>query len=176
MITRLAHTADLDAATRTAARTLLDAAFDGDFTDEDWAHGLGGMHVLCWEGDELTGHASLVQRQLLHRGRALRTGYVENVAVREDRRGRGYGAALMSTVERLIRGGYELGALSSSSDALEFYGARGWVLWRGPTSAFGPDGLVRTEEDDGGVFVLPVSAALDPDAPLACDWREGDVW
>ncbi|MFD9963910.1 GNAT family N-acetyltransferase [Amycolatopsis sp. NPDC058986] len=172
----LAHTADLDAATQIAARALLDASFDGDFTDEDWEHGLGGMHALLWEGGELIGHASVVQRRLLHQGRALRTGYVEAVAVRADRRGRGHGAALMSTVERLIRGGYEVGALSSSSDALDFYGARGWELWRGPTSVFGPAGLVRTEEDDGGVFVLPVSADLDPDAPLACDWRDGDVW
>jgi aminoglycoside 2'-N-acetyltransferase I len=35
---------------------------------------------------------------------------------------------------------------------------------------------VRTEEDDGTVFVLPVSAPLDLSGELTCDWREGDVW
>ena len=91
---RIAHTADLDDATRRAARDLLDAVFD-DLTDEDWAHALGGMHALLWEDAELTGHASVVQRQLLYGGRAWRTGYVEGVAVRADRRRSGHGATMM---------------------------------------------------------------------------------
>ncbi len=78
---RIAHTADLEASTRRAARALLDDAFD-DMTDEDWDHALGGMHALLWEGAELIGHASVIQRQLLYGGRAWRTGYVEAVAVR----------------------------------------------------------------------------------------------
>lgn len=56
----------------------------------------------------------MVQRGLPHGGRALRTGYVEAVAVREDRCGRGYGAAVMSAVERFVRGAYDLGALGSA--------------------------------------------------------------
>jgi aminoglycoside 2'-N-acetyltransferase I len=42
-----------------------------------------------------------------------------------------------------------------------------------------PDGLRRTEEDDDGVFVLPVPgtpADLDPRGDLACDGRDGDAW
>lgn len=39
---RLAHTADLGPDELTAARALLDDAFEGDFADEDWDHGLGG--------------------------------------------------------------------------------------------------------------------------------------
>jgi aminoglycoside 2'-N-acetyltransferase I len=38
-----------------------------------------------------------------------------------------------------------------------------------------PDGVVRTEDDDGGVYVLPV-APVDLTAGLTCDWRDGDVW
>jgi hypothetical protein len=41
---RTAHTADLAPAELGAVRALLDAAFDGDFGDDDWDHGLGGMH------------------------------------------------------------------------------------------------------------------------------------
>ena len=81
-----AHTAELDAATLTAARALLYDVFD-DMTDHDREHALGGVHALVWEGADLIGHASVIQRRLLHGGRALRTGYMEGVGVRVDRRG-----------------------------------------------------------------------------------------
>ena len=173
---RTAHTADLDAATLGAARALLDAVFRDELTDHDWEHALGGVHALAWDGGELIGHASVVQRRLLHGGRALRAGYVEGVGVNERRRGEGHGAALMAALEHVIRSAYELGALGSTDAAAGFYAARGWRLWQGPTSALTPDGIVRTEGDDGGIYVLPVSAPLDLSGPLTCDWRDGDVW
>ena len=171
-----AHTSDLDEATLKAARELLDRAFEGDMSDDDWEHALGGVHALVWEGDELVGHASVVQRRLLHRGRALRTGYVEGVGVRADRRRRGHGGALMEALERVIRGAYELGALSSSEEAMDFYAGRGWKQWRGPTSVMTPTGISRTVDDDGGIYVLPLAVPLDLDSELTCDWRDGDVW
>jgi len=172
---RVAHTADLDGATLTAVRTLLEAAFEGDLTGDDWDHGLGGMHATAWEGGELIGHASVVQRRFLHSGRTLRTGYVENVAVRADHRRRGVGHAIMAPLERVIRAAYDLGALSASEMAIPFYATRGWRLWQGPSWALTPDGVVRTEEDDGGIYVLPV-ATVDLTSGLTCDWRDGDVW
>ena len=81
------------------------------------------MHALMWEEGELIGHASVVQRRMLHGGRALRTGYVEGVGVRADRHRRGHGATMMAALERVIRGAYDLGALGSSDMALEFYAA-----------------------------------------------------
>ena len=173
---RTAHTADLDPPTLEAARAFLDQAFEGDMSDDDWEHALGGVHALIWEGDDLVGHASVVQRRLLHRGRALRTGYVEGVGVRADRRRRGHGGELMDALERVIRGAYELGALSASAEAIEFYEGRGWQRWRGPTAVLTPTGVLRTEDDDGGVYVLPLAVPLDLDGELTCDWRDGDVW
>ncbi|KAK1177500.1 GNAT family N-acetyltransferase [Streptomyces sp. NBS 14/10] len=172
---RTAHTLDLDPATRKAARALLDDVFE-DMTDHDWDHALGGIHALAWEDGELIGHASVVQRRLLHTGRALRAGYVEGVAVRADRRGRGHGAAMMAELERVVRGAYDLGALGSSDEARDFYAARGWQRWQGPTSALTPEGVRRTAEEDGGIFVLPAAVPLDVSAELICDWRDGDVW
>lgn len=172
---RIAHTADLDAATRQAARALLDFAFD-DMTDEDWDHALGGMHVLVQEGTELIGHASVVQRQLLHGGRAWRTGYVEAVAVRADRRRSGHGATMMDALERIIRGAYELGALGSTDAGAAFYAARGWLRWLGPCSALTPEGIIRTAEEEGYIYVFPVTDPLDLSLELTCDWREGDAW
>jgi len=134
------------------------------------------MHALVSEGGELVGHASVVQRRLLHGGRALRAGYVEAVAVRAGQRRRGHGAVLMETLERVVRGAYDLGALAATDAAAHFYVARGWRPWRGPTWALTPDGTVRTEGEDGGIYVLPGAVALDLSGALTCDWRDGDVW
>jgi aminoglycoside 2'-N-acetyltransferase I len=173
---RTAHTADLAPATLGAARGLLEAVFEGELTAADWEHALGGVHALIWEGDELVAHGSVVQRRLVHRRRALRTGYVEGVGVRADRRGRGHGAAVMEALERVVRGAYELGALGSTDEARGFYSGRGWERWRGETSAITPNGMVRTQEDDGSVYVLPLAVALELSGELTCDWRDGDVW
>ena len=173
---RTAHTADLDPVTLAAARELLEAVFPGDFTDHDWEHALGGVHALAYDDDELVGHASVVQRRLLHRARALRTGYVEGVGVRPDRRRAGIGAALMEELHRVIRGAYELGALGATDEAAAFYAALGWERWRGTTWALTPAGVVRTAGEDGGIFVLPVSAPLELGGELTCDWRDGDAW
>ena len=172
---RLVHTADLDAATLVAARTLLYDVFD-NMTDHNWEHALGGVHALAWEGTDLVGHASVIQRRVLHRGQALRTGYIEGVAVRADRRGRGHGAAMMAALETVVRGAYELGALGATDAGANLYAARGWMLWRGPSSALTPVGIRRTRKDDGCIYVLPVKVPLDLFGELTCDWRNGDLW
>jgi aminoglycoside 2'-N-acetyltransferase I len=172
---RTAHTADLDAAARSAIRVLMDDAFGG-VSDDTFENVLGGMHALLVEDAELIGHASVVQRRLLHGGRALRTGYIEGVAVRHDRRRRGHGAAMMSVLERVVRSGYQLGALGASVDGGRLYASRGWQLWRGPSSAMTPDGIRRTADKDGWIYVLPVSIPVDVSGELVCDWRPGSVW
>lgn len=153
-------------------RALLWSAFDG-FTEDDWRHCLGGLHVLLWDPAGLVGHAALVPRRLLAGGRPLAAGYVEGVAVRPDARRRGHGSALMAAVESA--GAYDVLALSASEDGLPFYLARGWQRWRGPTSVATANGVLRTPEDDGGVLVLP-RVEVDLDAALTCDERPGDVW
>lgn len=177
---RLVHTSDLDAETLLSARRLLLDAYAGGFTDADWDHALGGMHAVIAHRGALVAHAAVVQRRLLHRGRSLRCGYVEGVAVHHHWRGQGLGNAVLDAAEQVIRGAYPIGALSASGAGARLYRPRGWVCWRGPTSVLSPDGPVRTPDDDGAVYVLPVEAglgsALDPDAGLVCDWRDGDAW
>ncbi|HVV23723.1 MAG TPA: GNAT family N-acetyltransferase, partial [Pseudonocardiaceae bacterium] len=82
--------------------------FDGNLSNHDWEHRLGGIHALAWDRGELVGHASVVGRRLVHGGQALRTGYVEGVGVRADHRRQGCASALMDALERVIRGGYEV--------------------------------------------------------------------
>lgn len=173
---RVAHTADTGPAVLEVARTLLLDAFYGDFGDEDWDHSLGGMHAFAWDGDTLVGHGAIVARRLVHGGRALRAGYVEGVAVHANHRRRGVASALMTALERIARGGYDLGALSASEAAVPLYVGRGWQRWQGATWAMTPKGPERTEDDDDAVYVLPVTASLDLTGDLTCDWRDGDVW
>jgi aminoglycoside 2'-N-acetyltransferase I len=173
---RTAHTADLDAAVLRAARALLDETFHGEMTGADWEHALGGMHALVWDGPVLIGHGSVIQRRLLHRGRALRAGYVEAVAVRPDRQGQGHGAALMGALERVLRGAYDLGALGSTDQGAGFYTARGWKLWQGRSAALTPAGIRRTPEEDGCLYVFELAVPLDLSGELTCDWRDGDLW
>lgn len=173
---RLIHTSDLDPDTREQARRMVIEAFGGEFTDTDWEHSLGGMHALIFNHGALIAHAAAVQRRLLYRNTALRCGYVEAVAVREDWRGLGLARAVMDAVEQVLRGAYQLGAISASDAARHIYLARGWLPWRGPTSVLAPAGLTRTPGDDNALFVLPVSVELDTTAEITCDWRDGDVW
>ncbi|MGE0220659.1 GNAT family N-acetyltransferase [Mycolicibacterium sp.] len=178
MRARLVHTSDLDDETREHARAMVIEAFGGDFTDADWEHALGGMHAVICQRGVLIAHAAVVQRRLLYDGIALRCGYVEGLAVREDHRGEGLGSALMDAVEQVIRGGYQLGALSATELGRPLYAARGWLPWQGPTSVLAPEGLTRTPDDDGSLMVLPsaLPLVLDTEGPIACDWRNGDVW
>ncbi len=172
----VAHTGQLDAGALRAARDLLAEVFEGELTDHDWEHALGGLHALVWEGTELVGHASLIQRRLLHGGRALRAGYVEGVGVRAHQRRRGHGTVLMAALERIARGAYDLAALGATDQGACFYRSRGWVPWQGSTSVLTPSGVVRTQEEDDGVYVLPLSVELDLRGELTCDWRDGDAW
>ncbi len=176
---RLIHTADLDAETRADAHRMVVEAFstsEGGFADSDWEHALGGMHALIGHRGAIIAHGAVVQRRLLYRGTALRCGYIEAVAVREDWRGQGLATAVMDALEQVLRGAYQLGALGASEAGLALYLPRGWQQWTGPTSVLAPSGVTRTPEDDGAVYVLPVSVELDTSADLICDWRDGDVW
>ena len=109
---RTAHTFQLAADELAEIRALLGAAFMDDFSDDDWDHGLGGVHALLRDGEgTLVAHGSVVQRRLLHAGRSYRIGYVEAVAVRAGRRRQGLGSLIMAALEGVIDGAYRAGAL-----------------------------------------------------------------
>ncbi|WP_326652806.1 MULTISPECIES: GNAT family N-acetyltransferase [unclassified Streptomyces] len=174
---RTAHTFELSPAELLDIRGLLTDAFDGDFADADWDHALGGVHALYYEGGELVAHGSVIQRRVIHARRSLRIGYVEAMGVRADRRRRGLGGLVMDTLERVIDGAYEFGALSASDDGAALYRARGWQLWRGRIEALGPDGVVHLPDEEDSTYLRPAAARPlpEPSAALLFDWREGDV-
>src|SRR3954452_16492414 len=114
----VAHTADLDRATRDAAYALLDVVFAGELEADDWEHALGGIHAVAHDPEgAVIGHASVIQRRLVHGGAPLRAGYVEGVGVHADHRRRGIAGLLMAPLERVIRNAYDLGALGGAGGA-----------------------------------------------------------
>ncbi len=177
---RRVPTRDLSLPEVTAIRALLVAAFGTDdeerFSDDDWDHAVGGEHFVLQEGDEVIGHASVVERVLEIDGRPLRTGYVEAVAVAPDRQGSGYGSLVMADVTSYIVDTFELGALGTGRR--RFYERLGWRTWSGPSFVRTADGLRRTPDEDGYVLVLPTASSppLDLAASISCEWRPGDVW
>jgi aminoglycoside 2'-N-acetyltransferase I len=176
-LVRVVESADLSGAERHAIRRLLDAAFAGEFSDDDWDHALGGWHALIGSSTGVIAHASVVPRRLIVAGKALHAGYVEAVAVQPDRQRRGLGTAVMRAITDLVRDRFELGALSTGE--WSFYAGLGWERWRGPTFVRLGDGtLRRSPDEDDGVMVLRAgrSQQIDLMASIACDERAGDSW
>jgi aminoglycoside 2'-N-acetyltransferase I len=162
-----------------ALRELFDEAWSDDvegFTDQDWGHAVGGVHVIAEADGRVVAHASVVQRELQTAGHRLRTGYVEAVATRPSRQRRGLGSLVIAEVGEFIDRTYRLGALATG--VAGFYERLGWAAWEGPTFVRTAAGLVRTAEEDGNVFVrlTPTSPELDLSAPISCEWRPGDAW
>jgi aminoglycoside 2'-N-acetyltransferase I len=160
-------------------RALVRAAFadDGEgFGEDDWAHALGGVHVVLAVDGRIASHGSVVERELHVGDRALRTGYVEAVATDERDRRRGLGSLVMTEIAAVIGERFELGALSTGEH--RFYERLGWLRWRGPTFVRTPAGSARTADEDDGIMVLPVpgTGPLERSLPISCDWRSGDVW
>ncbi|MEO5819282.1 MAG: GNAT family N-acetyltransferase [Vicinamibacteraceae bacterium] len=177
MTVRVRVTSDLDVATLSAIRGLLDAAFAGQFSDDDWAHALGGTHATVEIAGDIVAHASVVPRTLDLRPHRLRVGYVEAAAVRPDLQRTGLGSEVMRALADVIARDFALGALSTGEWL--FYERLAWERWQGPTWVRYPDGRrERTPDDDASVMVLrtPGTPALDVSAPLTCEARAGDAW
>ncbi len=160
-----------------AIRRMLDTAFDGDFSDEDWDHALGGVHACIEDDHGIAAHGSVVMRRVLHNSRSYRVGYVEGVGVRADRRRQGLAGLVMAELERVIDGAYAFGALSASDEGAALYRARGWEPWKGRIEVLGPDGIVRLPDEEGSTYLRPAAGGPlpDPTAALVFDWRDGDV-
>jgi aminoglycoside 2'-N-acetyltransferase I len=177
-MTRLRVLADADVPARTLAgiRRFLVAAFEGDFTDEDWEHTRGGWRVVAHEGSSAVSHAAVVPRRIIVADRAFRTGYLEGVATRPERQRRGLGSEVIARATELVRERFELGALSTGVPAL--YERFGWERWRGPSFVLDGAERIRTPGEDAGLMVLRCgpSAGIELTGPITCERRPGDDW
>src|SRR5262245_22093670 len=157
---RRVHSPDLTAPETAAIRTILGDAFaddaEGGFTEDDWQHGLGGIHVLAVLDGTIAAHGSVVQREIRFGGQPLRTGYVEAVATQPGLQRTGLGTAVMREIGAIIGEGYEVGVLGTGEHG--FYERLGWRTWRGPSSVRTTVREQATPDDDGYLMVLVVPA------------------
>ena len=173
---RLLASDELSDAVRTTIRALMWASFD-DFSEDDWSHGIGGVHVVAFDGDRPIGHASVVTRNVYVGDEVFVGGYLEAVGVDARYRGRGVGGVVVGAADEVVERRHPVAALSTSKHS--FYERLGWERWLGPTFVVDVGGgWRRTEDEDAGVMVLrpagsPVS---DLTVPIAVDDRSGDAW
>jgi len=180
-VLRRAATRDLAPAELDSLHGFLIRAFGDDpedvLRDEDWQHSLGGTHVLLEQDGVVVAHGAVVERTIEVGDRALRTGYVEAVATRADRRGSGLGSIVMLDVAEVIRAGFELGMLGTGIQP--FYERLGWRVWAGPSGVRESAGGIRwTPDEDGYLMVLETSRTppIDPGSAILCEPRSGDDW
>jgi aminoglycoside 2'-N-acetyltransferase I len=170
-------TGALSAAELRAVRRLLDLAYQGEFSDADWHHALGGTHARIRQGEEVLAHGSLIPRKLWVGRRPTRVGYVEAIGVLPRMHGHGLGGRIMKALAGVIERDFEMGALATGEP--EFYHRFGWVRWQGPTFARHADGTRKRSKDaDGGIMVLRTSRTppLELTRALTCEARHGQAW
>ncbi|MBY0491943.1 MAG: GNAT family N-acetyltransferase [Gemmatimonadaceae bacterium] len=166
--------AALTATQRDAVVALCTAAYEEPFAA--YLTDIGpGVHLLGTVDGQLVSHLMWVPRTLyLDGGRPLETAYVEAVATQPAEQGKGYATRLMRAVPALVEA-FDLAALSPSDEA--WYARLGWEMWRGPLSVRDAGGVVETPDEEVMILRLPKTpAGLNVSAPLACDWRPGEVW
>ena len=131
-------------------------------------------HVVGTLGESIVSHAMWVTRWLqAGNGPYLRTAYVEMVATEPGFQRRGFASAVMSYLMGAISE-FDLGGLCPADP--EFYKKLGWVFWRGALFIRMQDGLISTPDERIMILRLPKTPALDLNAPLSAEWREGEVW
>jgi aminoglycoside 2'-N-acetyltransferase I len=170
-------TPDLTAADLAQLLDLFHACWPaGEFSTDDIAHAMGGIHWLADSRGRIVGHASVVPRLLEADEVPMTTGYVEAVATHPDWRRRGIASRLVARANEHIAGTFELGALST--DLYPVYARAGWERWHGPTYVRTDGGPVRTGDEDDGIMILRTARTppLAGTEALSCEWRAGDAW
>jgi aminoglycoside 2'-N-acetyltransferase I len=173
---RIAPSEKLSSVLQTSLRTMLESAYDGDFSDDDWQHALGGVHVYQRSESGFVSHAALISRSIRWDDITLRAGYVEAVATSPTAQRQGLATAILHRINDWILTRYEFGVLSTSAHAL--YERLGWERWHGASYVDAPSGFRRTRDDDQGLMILrtPRTPPLSLHGTLVADWRGGDVW
>lgn len=158
-----------------AIRTLLDAAFDCEFSDQDNDHASGGVRIIAMDGDQIVGHAALIARTITIAGTPYRVGYVEGVAVLPACQGQGIGAQIMRQITDMAQRDFVVAMLSTG--AFDFYAKFGWQRFVGESFVDNHGTISRTAAEDEGLMLLTPHGHLNqPGVAWVCDWRAGDVW
>ena len=158
-----------------AIRALLNTAFDQEFSDEDNDHACGGTRIIAVDGDQIVGHAALVDRTITIAGTPYTVGYVEGVAVMPSHQGHGIGAQIMRQITDMAQRDFVISMLSTGE--YDFYAKFSWQRFVGMSYVDNHGTIERTADEDEGLMVLTALTHLNqPGVAWVCDWRSGDVW
>lgn len=165
----------LSAAEKAEVIALCDRAY-GEPIASYYAQLRAPVHIIGRVDGVVVTHGLWVTRWLqAGDGPLLRTAYVELVATDPARAGRGHASAVMRRLAQEFDA-FELAALCPSDAAASLYERVGWRYWRGPLSIRHGDRTIPTPEERVMLLSLPRTPALDFDAPLSAEWREGELW
>jgi aminoglycoside 2'-N-acetyltransferase I len=156
-------------------RNLLKDAFEGDFSEEDWQHSLGGVRLIGFMDEEIVAHGAVAPRAVRIDDVEEIIGYVEAIAVGPRFWRQGIGTALMEEITKICKSQYQFSMLSTGEK--DFYRRFGWVDFKGESYVDLGEKVVRSEEEDEGLMYLGVGNYLNL-SPLkvVCKSRAGDAW
>ena len=170
-----ASDADLDSQISEVLRNLLNEAFEGDFSEEDWQHTFGGMRFLGFLNDQLIAHGAVVRRKIKVDESDLIIGYVEGIAVAPTYWHKGYGSLLMADITSYCLSEFSLSMLSTSEKG--FYRKHGWCDFEGMSYVFKDGVEIRSEDEDEGLMYLSgLHQFTDYPRKVVCEARDGDAW
>ncbi|MFM8503046.1 MAG: GNAT family N-acetyltransferase [Actinomycetota bacterium] len=156
-------------------RELLDVAFEGDFSEEDWLHTFGGFRFLGYLDGKLIAHGAVVLRNMKVDGREIQVGYVEGVAVLPMHWRKGFGSLLMSEITSYCSSEFQLSMLSTGDK--HFYRKHGWLDFSGESYVLKNGVEIRTlDEDEGLMFLVGVTGETSRITKAVCESRVGDHW
>jgi aminoglycoside 2'-N-acetyltransferase I len=154
---------------------LLDLAYEGDFSAEDWDHSLGGSRFLGYLDSELIAHGVIVTRRIWLNEIEYQVGYLEAIAVLPKYQRHGYGSKLLTRLTEYAKANYSVSMLST--DEKEFYRRFGWLDFSGESYVLTNGELVRSADEDAGLMWLPgANSDLVELTKAVCEARSGDAW
>jgi len=156
-------------------RALLELAYEGDFSPEDWEHTFGGQYFIGSLDDKIIAHGSVVSRKMITDDHVVTVGYVEAIAVLPSYWRKGFGTQLMKEITQYCQENYEFSMLST--DENHFYERLGWLKFLGESFVRDGDKEIRTEGEDEGLMLLPgKKSQISLIRRVVCESRSGDDW
>lgn len=150
-------------------------AFEQNFSDDDFEHLYGGIHIIASANTIIIGHAALIPRTIHIDGSPYQVGYIEGVAVASTYQRQGIGAQIMRQITDMAAHDFVVAMLSTGEH--DFYARFGWQRFKGESYVDNHGTIERTADEDEGLMVLTNLTHLNqPGIAWVCDWRTGDVW
>ncbi len=155
----------------------LTESFGSRFSETDFEHAFGGIHVLGHLDGEIVAHAAAVPRLVqINDSPWIEIAYVEAVAVATNMRKFGVGRGVMKHLQLEIDKRWHFSMLSTGKST-DFYLKLGWSKWQG-LSKTQTGGASHLDEEHGGLMFRGEFQNFDKTigSIVTCQARPGDAW